>query len=84
MASEFQGPESDSVDTYAETVRVRVLPQSVLEERGGGELSERSFDPYNTDVGALTVSAKPRKTLDDMRRLSEAIVRNRRGSKEPA
>ena len=84
MASEFQGPESDSVGAYAETVRVRVLPQSVLEERGGGELSERSFDPYNTDVGALTVSAKPRKTLDDMRRLSEAIVRNRRGLKETA
>ena len=84
MSSEFQGAESDSVDAYAETVRVRVLPQSVLEERGGGELSERSFDPYNTDVGALTVSAKPRKTLDDMRRLSEAIVRSRRGSKEPA
>ena len=84
MASEFQGPESDSVDAYAETVRVRVLPQSVLQERGGGELSERSFDPYNTDVGALTVGPQPRKTLDDMRRLSEAIVRSRRGSKEPA
>jgi hypothetical protein len=84
MASEFQAAESESVDAYAETVRVRVLPQSVLEERGGGELSERSFDPYNTDVGALTVSSKPRKTLDDMRRLSEAIVRNRRGLKETA
>ena len=84
MASELRTAESDSVDAYDETVRVRVLPQSVLEQRGCGELAERSFDPYNTDVGALTIRPKPRKTLDDMRRLSEAIVRNRRSSKETA
>jgi hypothetical protein len=81
MVSELQAAESDSVDAYAETVRVRVLPQSVLEQRAG-ETSERSFDPYNTDVGTLTIGPKPRKTLDDMRRLSEAIVRNRRSSKD--
>lgn len=84
MASEFQGAESDSVDAYAETVRVRVLPESVLEQRAGREPCERSFDPYNTDTGTLTVGRKPRKTLDDMRRLSEAIVRNRRYAKETA
>jgi hypothetical protein len=84
MASEFQAAESDSVDAYAETVRLRVLPQSVLEQRGGGS-SERSCDPYNSsDTGTLTIGPKPRKTLDDMRRLSETIVRNRRSSKQSA
>jgi hypothetical protein len=86
MASEFQAAqsESDSADAYAETVRVRVLPQSALQQGACGEPSERSFDPYNSDVGVVTIKPQARKTLDDMRRLSEAIVRNRRGSKETA
>jgi hypothetical protein len=81
MASEFQALESNCADAYADTVRVRVLPQSVLQQGACGEPSERSFDPYNSDVGVLTIKPQARKTLDDMRRLSEAIVRNRRGSK---
>lgn len=81
MASEFQAAESNSADAHADTVRVRVLPQSVLQQGACGEPSERSFDPYNSDVGVLTIKPQARKTLDDMRRLSEAIVRNRRGSK---
>jgi len=83
MASEFQAApaESDSADACAETVRVRVLPQSVLQQGACGEPSERSFDPYNSDVGVVTIKPQARKSLDDMRRLSEAIVRNRRGAK---
>lgn len=86
MASEFQAAqaESDSADAYAETVRVRVLPQSVLQQGACGEPSERSFDRYNSDVGVVTVKPQARKTLDDMRRLSEALVRNRRGARETA
>jgi hypothetical protein len=68
-------------DPAAETVRIRVLPESLLEARPGSELPARSFDPYSTDHGALTAPPKPRRTLDDMRQLSEAIVRNRRRSK---
>jgi hypothetical protein len=64
-----------SADT---TVRVRVLPESLLLARPGSELPARSFDPYRTDNGALTAPPQPRRTLDDMRRLSETIVRNRR------
>ena len=85
MASEFQAAQAQSdSDAYAETVRVRVLPQSVLQQGASGEPSERSFDPYNSDVGVVTIKPQARKTLDDMRRLSEVIVRNRRGSKTTA
>jgi len=55
-----------------------------LQQHAGSEPPVRSFDPYNTDIGALTVDRGPRKTLDDMRRLSEAIMRNRRRSKGAA
>jgi hypothetical protein len=67
------------VDSYADTVRIRILPESMLQEEAPiSETPARSFDPYSTDLGALTTRPKPRRTLDDMRRLSEAIVRNRR------
>jgi hypothetical protein len=68
-------------DPSAETVRIRVLPESLLRPSPGSEPPVRSFDPYSTDNGALTAPAKYRRTLDDMRRLSEAIVRSRRCSK---
>ena len=81
MTTELQAGESGAVDSCAETVRVRVLPEAVLQQHASGQAPQRSFDPYNTDIGALAVGQRPRKTLDDMRRLSEAIMRNRRGSK---
>ena len=84
MTNQFQTGESGAVDATAETVRIRVLPESALQERACSEPPVRGFDPYNTDIGAITVDRKPRKTLDDMRRLSEAIVRNRRYSKGAA
>lgn len=40
-------------------------------------------DPYRTDESTASVRKPPRRTLDDMRRLSELIKRTRAGS-EPA
>jgi hypothetical protein len=54
MTTELQAGESGSVDSCAETVRVRVLPESLCQQRAGSPAPERSFDPYNTDIGALT------------------------------
>jgi hypothetical protein len=81
MRSGLQAEEPGLVDSYADTVRIRVLPESLLQQPPGSEPAARSFDPYSTDLGAQTTRPKPRRTLDDMRRLSEAIVRNRRASK---
>jgi hypothetical protein len=36
------------------------------------------FDPYSTATSPVS-SEKPRRTLDDMRKLSEEIKRNRQG-----
>ena len=78
MTTEFQAEGLGMADPYADTVRIRILPESLLQARPGSERPARSFDPYSTDNDAPTAPAKPRRTLDDMRRLSEAIVRNRR------
>ena len=80
MTTEFQAEGLGMSDPSADTVRIRVLPES-LRARPGSEPPARSFDPYSTDHGALIARPKPRRTLDDMRRLSEAIIRNRRCSK---
>ncbi|HYX73158.1 MAG TPA: hypothetical protein VE819_00555 [Steroidobacteraceae bacterium] len=81
MTTELQPSEPGAVETYAETVRIRVLPKSAIEQPDHGEALVRGFDPYSTDIGALNAHTKPRRTLDDMRRLSETILRNRRYAK---
>ena len=81
MMTALQAGEAGAVDTRAETVRIRVLPELSVHPHAGSPAPQRSFDPYNTGIRALAVGERPRKTLDDMRRLSEAIVRNRRCSK---
>ena len=77
MMSELQADEPGTADSDADTVRIRVLPESASQPPPEPEIPVRGFDPYSTDIGALTAPAKPRRTLDDMRRLSEAIVRSR-------
>jgi hypothetical protein len=78
MTTGSQAEEIGGSDSYADTVRIRVLPESVVQEPPpGNEPPARGFDPYSTDIGALAAPPKGRRTLDDMRRLSEAIVRNR-------
>jgi hypothetical protein len=66
-----------TLDSCTDTVRIRVLPESASQEAPPSEAPVQGFDPYRTDIGALTTRPKPRRTLDDMRRLSEAIVRAR-------
>ena len=64
-------------EACADTVRIRVLPREALGEPAQDDSCGRGFDPYSTDVGAASERQRPRRTLDDMRRLSEAIVRKR-------
>ncbi|HVN45687.1 MAG TPA: hypothetical protein VMT66_10685 [Steroidobacteraceae bacterium] len=80
MPGEFEAEEPVVADAYADTVRIRVLPESAVPP-GANSVPAPSFDPYSTDLRAAT-PRRPRRTLDDMRRLSEAIVRNRRQSTE--
>ena len=68
-------------ELYDDTVRIRALPESALQQDVRADAPERGFDPYSNDVGALTAQPGRRRTLDDMRRLSEAILRNRRRAK---
>jgi hypothetical protein len=78
MTNESQ--DTGTVEVWVETVRVRVLSEADLQERASeapDEARAPSFDPYNTDIAALEIGPRPRRNLDDMRRLSEAIVRNR-------
>jgi len=63
----------------AETVRVRHLHEDAAVKRnapppppGGG------FDPYSNS-SARPAAGKPRRTLDDMRKLSEEIKKSRQG-----
>jgi hypothetical protein len=69
--------DAGSVDPYADTVRIRVLPQSMLQGGATSAVPAPGFDPYSTDIGAQAVHETLRRTLDDMRRLSEAIKRTR-------
>ena len=84
MTTELQAAESDTVNLCAETMRVRVLQESDLQQRVSSDEPDRSFDPYNTGIRALTIGPKHRKSLDDMRQLSEAIKLNRLPSKGTA
>ena len=81
MRTDLPAEEPSMVDSCADTVRVRVLPESTLPQHASGEAPVRSFDPYSTDIGVLSAEPRARRTLDDMRRLSEAIVRSRRYAK---
>lgn len=71
------GSTESVVDSSHDTVRIPVLAelqQQFLSEMASG----LGVDPYHSDThpGALR-ERTPRRTLDDMRRLSEAIVQAR-------
>ena len=55
----------------------RILQEAAAQEQAATDSPSRGFDPYSTDIGAVNGPARPRRTLDDMRRLSEVILRNR-------
>ncbi len=77
----YQAEELGTADSDADTVRIRILPEAASQPPLVSDAPRRGFDPYSTDIGALSGRARPRRTLDDMRRLSEAIVRNRARAK---
>ena len=63
----------------ADTVPMLLLPDEVLGQLGESPAPRvEGCDPYSTAAPA-GVSEKPRRTLDDMRKLSEEIKRNRQG-----
>ncbi|MBV9726560.1 MAG: hypothetical protein JO299_15475 [Gammaproteobacteria bacterium] len=72
-----QAHELETADAHDDTVRIRILPDAASPQSICSEAPQPSFDPYSTDIGAMSERARPRRTLDDMRRLSEAILRNR-------
>lgn len=86
MTTELAAGEPGVTDSCAETVRLRVVPESALPQPSSSEEAAKElpipaiagFDPYHSDLGALAARPERRRTLDDMRRLSEAIVRARR------
>ena len=71
----------DAAVDACDTVRIRILPESMLPQCEDRAAPLRSFDPYSTGVGAQSTDGGPRRTLDDMRRLSERIKRIRAGEK---
>ena len=81
MTTELQVEEPEVVDLCADTVRMRVLPESALPADVGSHAAAPSFDPYRSGTAAPAVRPTPRRTLDDMRRLSAAIVRSRLAAK---
>ena len=61
----------------ADTVPLLLLPEEVLRQSGEAPAPRvEGRDPYSTATSA-GVSEKPRRTLDDMRKLSEEIKRSR-------
>jgi len=77
MTSSSDAGDTGSADPYADTVRIRVLPESMLQGGANRAVPASGFDPYSTDIGAQATAEKARRTLDDMRRLSEQIKRIR-------
>lgn len=79
MTTRLQVEKPDAVDSCADTVRIRVLAESAVQQ-SDSQVPVPSFDPYSTGIAALSVRPRSRRTLDDMRRLSEAILRSRRAA----
>jgi hypothetical protein len=77
MAGGSNARDPDTLEPCSDTVLVRVVSESVPQQCADEAVSARGFDPYSTNIGALAVPKTSRRTLDDMRRLSEQIKRNR-------
>jgi hypothetical protein len=81
MTTVFQLEDAGSGDPFFQGVRIRVRTDNALQQRGSSEATAQTFDPDSTGIQTVTLRARPYWTLDAMRRLSEAITRNRPGSK---
>lgn len=66
-----------------DTQKVRVLQHSTNKKPDGMETSAPSGDPYRTADAPRVPEKAPRRTLDDMRKLSEEIKRARALKKSP-
>ena len=81
MTRELNAGDPGAAEPGGDTVLVRVISAPVPHDGTDDPASARGFDPYSTDIGALAVPKTPRRTLDDMRRLSEQIKRARAGTR---
>jgi hypothetical protein len=81
MTTVFQLEDARSGDPFFQTVRIRILTENALQQRGSSEATAQTFDPDSTGIQTVTLRARPYWTLDAMRRLSEAITRQRPCSK---
>jgi hypothetical protein len=76
------GSTASGRESIGDTVRIPALAEQQLKFLS--ELAEAGVDPYETDRQREIVRGRsPRRTLDDMRRLSEAIKRARGSATEP-
>jgi hypothetical protein len=71
MTQRSQGDEEPTVELDTTALRGTEKRQAALESTSPGN------DPYGTVEDRRTVLRKPRRTLDDMRQLSEEIKRAR-------
>ena len=78
MTTVFQLEDARSGDPFFQTVRIRILTENALQH---SEAIAQTFDPDSTGIQTVTLRARPYWTLDAMRRLSEAITRQRPCSK---
>ena len=62
MTTELHPAEADTVSLSAKTVRALILQESAPQPRISDDAPERSFEPYNTGITALTLDRKPRKS----------------------
>jgi hypothetical protein len=72
------GMASGACDPYADTVRIPV-PEEFRRELAAVMAEDSGCNPYDSS-GKNAIVPAPRRTLDDMRRLSYLIKLSRRGS----
>ena len=76
--------ETGNFKADIDTHKVRALQESTDETLGATQASSiPSCDPYRTADAPRVAQKSPRRTLDDMRRLSEEIKRARAAQKRP-
>jgi hypothetical protein len=81
--------DTGSFKADIDTCKVRALQESTDTKLGGtpgsapAQPAKPGGDPYRTADAPRAAEKKPRRTLDDMRRLSEEIKRARAQKKSP-
>lgn len=73
--------DADTFSSEVDTVRVKALQEAAQGQLGNVTPPAQGIDPYRTANSPRNPEKKPRRTLDDMRKLSEAIKRARADQK---